>query len=265
MDLEYFGFHRYPFERSIPTGELFPFSSFQEAIARLRYSIEKHAISVLTGEVGCGKTTVLRSLAASLPDSRYKLIYVSDRNVTERVFYDNVLTQLGVIPAHFSVRMKRQFRECVEGLAAKGVDLVLAIDEAHELSHDMLCEIRCLVNFEMDSSSPFSLILVGEPQMRTTLRLRSLQGLFRRVEVQYHLAGMDRSEIKPYIIHELKMAGCPRPLFPDDVIDRIYDYSRGAIWLVARLCKGCLMDAYAHKQQLVDNDNLKRVIEELAL
>lgn len=161
--------------------------------------------------------------------------------------------------------MKRQFRECVEGLAAKGVDLVLAIDEAHELSHDMLCEIRCLVNFEMDSSSPFSLILVGEPQMRTTLRLRSLQGLFRRVEVQYHLAGMDRSEIKPYITHELKMAGCPRPLFPDDVIDRIYDYSRGAIWLVARLCKGCLMDAYAHKQQLVDNDNLKRVIEELAL
>lgn len=92
MDLEYFGFHRYPFERNIPTGELFPFASFQEAIARLRYSIEKHAISVLTGEVGCGKTTVLRSLAASLPDSRYKLIYVSDRNVTERVFYDNVLT-----------------------------------------------------------------------------------------------------------------------------------------------------------------------------
>ena len=61
------------------------------------------------------------------------------------------------------------------------------------------------------------------------------------------------------------MAGCPRPLFPDDVIDRIYDYSRGAIWLVARLCKGCLMDADAHKQQLVDNDNLTRMIEELAL
>lgn len=74
--------------------------------------------------------------------------------------------------------------------------------------------------------------------MRTTLRLRSVQELLRRVEVQYHLAGMDRSEIKPYIIHQLKMAGCPRPLLPDDVIDCIYDYSRSAIWFMARLCRG---------------------------
>lgn len=265
MDLTYFHLQRHPFERDIPVGELFPFKGFEEAKARLKYSMERRTISVLTGEVGCGKSTVLRALVSSLPDTRYKFIYISDRNLTERAFYDLILTELGVIPDYLPVRMKRQFREAVESLAAKGIDLIIAIDEAHELSHDMLQEIRYLCNFRMDSSTPFTIILVGEPQMRATLRLRSLQAVFRRVEVQYHLSGMEKSEIKPYIVHELKMAGCDRPLFPDDVIDRIYEYSKGAVWLVARLCKGCLMDAYIHRQQLVDGDNLKRVTEELTL
>ncbi|HHY46810.1 MAG TPA: AAA family ATPase [Firmicutes bacterium] len=265
MDLSYFHLHRYPFERDIPVDELFPFKGFEEARARLRYSVERHTLSVLTGEVGCGKSTVLRALVASLPDTRYRFIYISDRNLTERAFYDLILTELGVIPDYLLIRMKRQFREAVEGLVTKGVDLIIAIDEAHELSHDMFQEIRYLFNFEIDSSTPFSLILVGEPQMRSTLRLRSLQAVFRRVEVQYHLTGMEQSEIKPYIVHELKMAGCDRPLFPDDVIDRIYEYSKGAIWLVARLCKACLMDAYTHRQQLVDSGNLKRVMEEITL
>jgi len=265
MDLTHFHLLRYPFERDIPVSELFPFKGFEEAKARLKYSVERRAISVLTGEVGCGKSTVLRALVSSLPDTRYRFIYISDRNLTEHAFYDLILTELGVIPDHRLVRMKRQFRETVESLVAKGMDLIIAIDEAHELSHDMLQEIRYLSNYEIDSSTPFSIILVGEPQMRATLRLRSLQAVFRRVEVQYHLSGMEQSEIKPYIVHELKMAGCDRPLFPDDVIGRIYEYSKGAIWLVARLCKGCLMDAYTHRQQLVDGDNLKRAIEELTL
>lgn len=265
MELSYFHFRRHPFERNIPVEELFPFASFQEACARLKYSIDGHAISVLTGEIGSGKSTVLRALASSLSDTKHKFIYIADRNLKEYSFYNLVLTELGVIPSHLLVGAKRQFREAVLDLAEKGISPVIAIDEAHELSHDMLCEIRCLCNFGIDSSCPFSLILTGEPQVRMTLRLRSLQAIFRRVEVQYHLSGMDRSEIKPYIDHEIKMAGCSRPLFPDEVIERIYEYSKGAIWLVARLCKGCLLDAYAHSGQLVGGDNLKRVIDELAL
>ena len=264
MELEYFHLRRYPFERNTPVGELFPFVQFQEAQARLRYCIERHAISLLTGEVGCGKSTVLRALASSLPDTKYRFIYISDRGLLERAFYDLVLTELGVIPSYLLVRMKRQFREAVLGLAQRGVTLVLAIDEAHELKPEMLQEIRHFTNFEMDSSSPFSLILCGEPQLRATLHLRAFSAIFRRVEVQYHLAGMGKSEMRPYIAHELKMAGCERPLFPDEVMERIYDYSKGAIWLVNRLCKGCLLDAYAKRQQVVDVDNLKRVIEELA-
>lgn len=147
---------------------------------------------------------------------------------------------------------------------AKGRTCIIAIDEAQTLEMSMLGELRFIMNFKTDSFSPMAVILSGQTEFRSTLRTLHMMPIWRRVDTSYHLSGMTFEETKAYISHQLKVAGCSRPLFPDDVISRIQERAKGIPAMVNMLCKGCLLDAAARGQELVDVENFNRVLTDLS-
>jgi type II secretory pathway predicted ATPase ExeA len=239
--------------------------SSQKALARLLYTCQRRTMAVITGEVGAGKSTLLRMLGDRLDPNHYFFVYIADSNLTPRNFYTLALDRLAVEPSGQMPKLKQQFKDMVADFyEAKGLTCVIAIDEAQMLEISMLQELRFILNFKSDSFSPIAVILSGQTEFRSTLRTLHMTPIWRRVDTSYHLGGMTYEETKAYISHQLKMAGCSRPLFPDDVLNRIQERAKGIPAMVNILCKGCLLDAAARGQELIDVENFNRVLTDLS-
>lgn len=260
MIKDYFGLTETPFARYVPPANLYRGQAWQELAARLDHAVKNRALGVITGEVGAGKSTAVRALSARLDAIRYPFIYIADSNLEPRGFYREVLSQFGVTPAFHQRDARRQFdRVLLDAYENQGKQPVLVIDEAHLLSTSMLAEVRFISNFQFDSLSPFTLVLVGQPELRATLRLRAFEPLRQRVGVRYHLGGLDEQETRAYIEHTLKQTGVSRPLFSDSAIAQVYSISRGIPRVINNLCTDCLLDVIAQGGQLVDVANVQRV------
>ncbi len=261
--LRHFGFDYHPFEREIASDHLFESASFNEALARLLYSCQKRTLSVLTGEIGAGKSTVLRMLESRLDKNHFLFLYIADSQLTPRNFYIGVLGALGLRPPSQLTRLKQEFKSAMLDLfESKNRTPVIAIDEAQSLDLSMLQELRFILNFGIDSFSPLGLILSGEPQFRLMLRTPHMAAVWRRVEIAYHLGSLNYEETKAYIDHQLKAAGCSHPLFPEDAIRKIHERAKGIAALINILCKGCLQDAASREQTLISTENINRVLQE---
>ncbi len=264
MYLQHFGFGFAPFERDLPVEMLYESPRFSEAMARLIYVCEKRALSIITGEAGSGKSALLRLLSHRLDPNSYLFVYLADSQLTVRNFYYLASHSLGLNIQGQLPKLKNLFKTCVLDLFEnKGKTVVIAIDEGQTLENSMLLELRFLTNYRFDSFSPLAIILAGETALKASLRTYHLSGIWRRIDVGYHLGGMDFEETKSYINHQLKNVGCNRPLFPDDVISSIQDRSKGLPAFINTFCRGCLLDAASRKQELIDGENLARVLADL--
>ena len=265
MFLKHFGMACAPFERDIASNSLYESKQFAEALARLLYSCQRRTLAIVSGEVGAGKSTLLRMLRDRVDPNNYFFAYIADSNLTPRNFYTLALNALAVQPQGQLPKLKQKFKEIVSDFyEAKGLTCIIAIDEAQTLEISMLQELRFIMNFKTDSFSPMAVILSGQTELRSTLRTLHMTPIWRRVDTSYHLSGMSYDETKSYITHHLKVAGCDRPLFPDDVIKRIQERSKGIPATINILCKGCLLDAAARGQELIDGENFSRILTELS-
>ena len=155
----YFGFERLPFDRSIPVGALFASASHPEAVGRIAYGIDTRQITVITGEVGAGKTVAVRAAAARLDASRHQLITIPNPQVGARGIHHAVVTALGGVPRfHHATLIPQAAGHLAAELAERGRLPVLLIDEAHLLSHDQLEAIRMLTSAQLDSASPLAVL-----------------------------------------------------------------------------------------------------------
>ncbi len=265
MFLKHFGMVIPPFERDLASSSLYESKQFAEGLARLLYSCQRRTLAVITGEVGAGKSALLRMLKDRMDPNDYFFAYIADSHLTPRNFYMLALDALTVKPQGQLPRLKQRFKAVVSDFyEAKGITCIIAIDEAQTLEVSMLQELRFMMNFKTDSFSPMAVILSGQTEFRSTLRTLHMAPIWRRVDTSYHLSGMGCEETKAYINHHLKVAGCTRPLFPDDVIKRIQERAKGIPAMINILCKGCLLDAAAKGQELVDGQNLERILTELS-
>ena len=265
MFLKHFGMISAPFERDIDSSSLYESKQFAEGLARLQYSCQRRMLAIITGEVGAGKSTLLRLLRNKVDPHKYFFVYLADSNLSPRNFYSSALYGLAVQPQGQLPKIKKQFKEIVSDFyEAKGLTCIIAIDEAQTLELSMLQELRFILNFKEDSFSPMALILAGQTEFRSTLRTLHMTPIWRRVDTSFHLTGMSLEETKAYIYHQLKVAGCTRPLFPDDVIKRIQERSKGIPAMINILCKGCLLDATARGQELIDGESLERILTEVS-
>ncbi len=259
----YYGFAATPFVRTIAPAALYQSEQHRELLARLLYLVRNRGFGLVTGEIGAGKSTAIRALAAALDPSRHQMLYVSQSGLSPRHLYRELCLQMGLNPAFHAADARRQLTHALWD-AHKNHDkqAVIVIDEGHLLGPQLLEEIRFLTNFHMDSASPMALVLVGQTELRQRLRLQTFEAITQRVNLRYHLTGLSEPETNAYIQHHLKVAGVNHPLFSDEAIRLIYQFSKGIPRRINNLCTACLLAGCADQKPVIDEATVKKALAE---
>jgi type II secretory pathway predicted ATPase ExeA len=260
----FFGFTRTPFGRDLAPGMLHRHTSHGEAVARIGWCITEHRIGVITGEVGAGKTVAVRAALAGLDPTRHTIIYLPNPTVGVRGIHHQIVAALGHRPLTHHATLVPQ---TVDALAVEQVERgrtpVLVIDEAHLLDHDQLESIRMLTNHDMDSSSPFACLLVGQPTLRRRMKLGVLAALDQRIGLRYAMPPMTPEETGSYLRHHVTLAGRSDTLFSEDATALIHQTSRGYPRAVNNLALQALVAAFAANKAIVDESSTRAAVAEV--
>ena len=258
----YFEMQHTPFTRNLPPESLYEPMFIGDVLGRLGYVADRQLFAVMTADPGCGKSTVLRKFAASLPSDQYVVLYLSDSKMTPRWFYKGLLEQMGLESRYYRGDARKQLHKEIEILrGVKKKQVVVILDEAHLLEKETLEEFRFLLNFSFDSVSPMALILSGQTELLDKLRLRRYDALRQRIDIFCSLPHLDRAETEEYIRSHLNYAACTRELFTDKAIDEVYKGSTGVSRMINRICEKSLMYASQQQKRLVD-DHMDRFVVE---
>jgi type II secretory pathway predicted ATPase ExeA len=261
----YFGFTKMPFGKSLPPSALYRSAGHQEAVARLSFLVSEQAIGVLTGEVGSGKSVAARAAVAGLDPSRHSIIYLANPAVGARGLYAEVVSRLGGEPRFHKAALIAQATSLLAAEASeRGRAVTLLVDESHLLDSSQLEELRLLTSSEMDSASPFALVLIGQPSLRARLRLGSFAALDQRVTLRYALPPMSPEETAGYVCHHLTQAARKDTLFSDDAIARVHEAARGLPRAVNNLARQALVAACVEKASIVDDKAARSAVAEVS-
>lgn len=265
MYLEYYGLSEPPFDITPNPRFLFYSPKHREAFNHLLFGIrERKGFVQITGEVGCGKTTICRALLEHLgPNYSTALILnpVLDANqLMKAIAMEFGLTVHGLDRLETVAMLNQHLFEQVE----QGRDTVLIVDEAQDLTLDLLEQVRLLSNLETDSRKLLQIILLGQPELRKRLNDHRLRQLRQRITVRYHLRPLSRQEISQYIHHRLQISGSKGvPVFTPAALWRIYFYSRGIPRLVNAVCDKSLLAAYVQQVDRINFGIVGLAIREL--
>jgi|SRR5579862_525337 len=257
MYRKFFNLTRNPFDLTPDPSFLFPTNRHNEALAALYYGVRRRkGFVVLTGEVGTGKTLLLRCLLQLLKrtkDVSYAYLFNSRLSPTE--FLQYVVTDFG-LPAAGKNKGELLLELCnhVVSRGMRGLTSVLVVDEAHHLSEDILEELRLLTNLETTDSKLLQMVLVGQPELDRKLDSVGLRQLKQRVAFRCHLSPLDLKETKEYVEWRLHLAGANSSsglFFPEPAISAVYRHSRGLPRLINVLCENALITAYARQTRSV--------------
>jgi len=252
----YFGFKKLPFAKELRTTQMFDTFDTREAAVRLQMLKQQRGIFCLTGEPGAGKTSVLRKFVEELNTQTHTHCYTPHATINRSDLYRQ-LNALLKLPAR--VRKSDLFEQIQQGITelyeGQGKTPVIILDEAHLMDHDTLQELILLTNFQMDSKLPFLLILIGQPDLREKLKRRMHEPLNQRIGLRYHMAGItEDEEARLYILHHLKLAGRPDPLFEEPAYAVLKQLGHGLPRKMGNLAQAAITLAAAKKQQSITAD-----------
>jgi type II secretory pathway predicted ATPase ExeA len=258
----FFGFVGTPFGRDVPVNQLLETDMRKELAGRLQHVARTRSFGVFTGDAGTGKTTAIRKFTKELDQNRHRVLYLSDSVLTPRNFYWEALHQLGCTPRFYRGDAKRQLHKAlVEMTESERKNPVVIVDEAHLLSREMLEEIRFLLNWHMDSHSALALILIGQSELKETLKLQVNQAISQRIDIRFHLHPLESAETIAYVTRHLEAAKTAGEIFTPAAITVMHEYTGGIPRKINKVATACLMAAVSRKQRLVD-DHLMRVVIE---
>jgi putative secretion ATPase (PEP-CTERM system associated) len=218
---------------------------------------------VITGEIGSGKTTLLQSFLSELDDDVVYAV-VSQTQLTPTQFLQAVLTEFGFKPFNKrKVELLDMLNMFLIEQYSNGKKVVLIVDEAQNLTHKVLEEIRLISGIETHKEKVLRIILAGQPELRDSLESPGLKQLVQRVRLRFHLGPLDRREMHEYIDHRLSVAGAKTRLFEEDAFETIHRYTGGVPRLVNTLCDTALLCAFADEKSTVGLDDVVAAITEL--
>ena len=267
----FFHLTRNPFELTPDPDFLFPTRRHNEALSALYYGVRRHkGFVVLTGEVGTGKTLLLRCLLQLFKQSKdvsYAYLFNSRLSATE--FLQSVVSDFG-LPASGKNKSELLLELCnyVVSRGLKKLTTVLIVDEAHHLSKEILEEIRLLTNLETTTEKMLQILLVGQPELDDTLDSIELRQLKQRIAIRSQLETLNANETKEYIERRLRVAGAnsfASTLFSQETITTIYRYSRGTPRLINTICDNSLLTAYSKQMHCVTPVIVEGVVHDLRL
>lgn len=249
---KHFGFRERPFALTPDPAFLYQSDKHSMAYAMLEYGVLNNIpVVLITGDIGTGKTTLIRHLLASL-DNNVMVGLISN---THRSFGDLIQWVTMAYGLEHEGRDKvtlyRRFVEFLIDGYANNRRAVLIVDEAQNMDIETLEELRLLTNINADKSMVLQLVLVGQPQLRHTLQRPELEQFAQRIGSDYHLEVLDKRDTREYIRHRLAVAGSGRNPFAPDAMDAIFEYSGGVPRLINTLCDSALVYVFADDRQRV--------------
>jgi general secretion pathway protein A len=264
----HFGFRRKPFELTPDPRFLFMSSVHREAFAALKYGIWQHrGLIRLVGDVGSGKSTLVRALLEDL-DVSVKTVWINHTTLDTDEFLTMVVRDLELEPrTRNRLDLLQQIHEFLLGQAAAGKPSpVFLIDEAQNLSDEVLEEIRLLSNLETDDRKLAQIVLAGQPELEKRLERPNLRNLAQRIAVRAWLTPLGPDETADYVRHRIHIAGCENPhLFSPDALRAIWDETGGLPRLINLLSEQCLIYAFGAGQLGIEAPLVREAAKDLKL
>jgi len=265
MYLDFFKLREFPFRLTPDTDFLYMSEAHSRAKAYMDYTVwNRDGFVVITGEIGCGKTTLLQKLLTELDDN-VLVAKIFQTQLDEVEFLQAVLVEFGLNPFNAKkVELIDMLNSFLVDQFHQGRQLVLVVDDTHNLSPKVLEEIRMLSGLETNKEKVLHVILVGQPQLNEMLEAPELEQLLQRVRLRYHLRSLSENDTRAYILHRLQVAGSgDANLFAPATWPVVYKYTGGLPRLINTLCDTALVCAYADNQPVVTETILNGAIEEL--
>jgi general secretion pathway protein A len=263
---QYFGLTEAPFSIAPNPQYLYMSNRHREALAHLQYGIGNNGFILLTGEVGTGKTTVCRCLLDQLPGN-VDTAFVVNPKLTANELLATICDDLGV-----SYPENATSKILIDRLNAHLVNTIgndrrtlLIIDEAQNLSVEVLEQLRLLTNLETNQRKLLQIILLGQPELLDTLSKQSLRQLAQRITASFHLDALNKKEVAEYIAHRLSVAGARGNFFKRSAMDRIYSLSKGVPRVINLICDRSLLGAFAENKAIVSSRIVNKAAKEILL
>jgi general secretion pathway protein A len=262
---KFYGFKENPFEITPDPRFLYLSENHKEALAQLTYALrEKKGFTVITGEVGTGKTLLVQTLLSKL-NGNIRTAYLFNPRLDSTDFIQYICEDFGLNGQKKSKgEYITQLHHFLTACYANNENVVLIIDEAQNLDPELLEEVRLLTNLETPKKKLLQIILLGQPELNDILDNPQCRQLKQRVSLRYHIQPLKKEETEAYIEKRLKMAGAFDPyLFDPKAIDQIYKYTKGIPRLINTVCDNALLTGYANDQEVIGKSVIREVIRDL--
>lgn len=263
---EFYALSSKPFSKTPDPEFLYPGKAHEEALARLQYAVEERELCLLTGDVGCGKTTLTRKLMDILEPARHRIVLIINPRLTASQFLAAVAKGMGIDSVSRRDILMRKVQERVYEDYLSGVTPVIIVDEAQMIPRkETFEEIRLLTNFQLDDTNLLSVILVGQTELRARLQKPVHEPLRQRIGMLYHIGPLGRDEVFAYLAHRLEVAGRSEPLFTEGALELIFERSRGIPRLINSIANIALLAGMGHDARMLDEGVVLEAAAELGL
>jgi general secretion pathway protein A len=267
---KHFGFTREPFNVTADPALLYMSESHEEALAQLVYGINtRRGFIVLTGEVGTGKTTLIQRLLDDMKVCRTRCAHIFHLTGGPKDLLRSVCREFSLVSAldrdkdieDYLALLNQFLRDSYQ----RGDNVAVIIDEAQNLSTEVLERVRLLSNFETQQDKLLQILLIGQPELSDRLNDPALRQLKQRVALRHQLNPLSGSECREYIARRLELAGGDASLFSPEAVEAVYSYSGGIPRLINILCDNGLLTAYGSRQSCVDAAMIAGIAHDLHL
>ncbi len=260
----FFGLSKAPFTQEIDREDIMETSAIKGVQGRILHAVDIGAATLVTGEIGSGKSTSLRYVIGGLHPSQYKVIYVTATSGSILELYRQICHAMDIdLASNSKAVMTKRIQAEVLDLVHKKMKVVLVVDEASLLRLNVFAELHTLSQFEKDSKPYLPLVLAGQNNLADNLRYRDSLPLASRVVGRAHLKGVTRMEMQQYLDHHLMLAGVEHSVFDETAVTAIHQGSGGLFRKANHLARGALVAASKSKATMVSADHVRLAATEI--